>query len=155
MKSFIRYCLSRNLPFKLCFVLTTLGGVALALLVWRPLGSLSYDDLIWFVATLVLFPLMCFFGSFLVAPMLFFSLYEYGARLNGAPFSVGDRVRILVGPHRDRVVEIYELWDERLQVRVNLDPESKDKVKDVFSYNEICREDIWRSSALARQSGTL
>ena len=87
--------------------------------------------------------------------MLLFSLYEYGARLNGAPFSVGDRVRILVGPHRDRVVEIYELWDERLQVRVNLDPESKDKVKDVFSYNEICREDIWRSSALARQSGTL
>jgi hypothetical protein len=142
MKTAIQYVLARDLPLKLCFVLAAIGGLVLAILAWLPLTDLFANpkDFVWFVVTVIVFPLMCFFVSLFAAPMILFSLYEYGARLNGAPFEIGDRVRILVGPHRDRVVGIYELWDQRAQVRVNLDSETKEKVTDVFSYNEICRE---------------
>ena len=55
---------------------------------------------------------------------------------------MGDRVQILAGPHRDRVFRVYEVWDERCQVRVDLDEEAKKEFTDVFSYTQVCRESV-------------
>lgn len=66
----------------------------------------------------------------------FFRLLE---KLNGAPFQVGDQVMILRGPHHGKIAEIYEIWESRNQVRLDLGPAEKCAVTDCFCYMEICR----------------
>ena len=58
---------------------------------------------------------------------------------NGYPFKVGDVVKILKGPNRNKVVTIYELWDSRRQVRVYLGGEFKKNARDVFRCHEILK----------------
>lgn len=53
--------------------------------------------------------------------------------------AVGERVTILVGPHRGQVAPIYAIWAERGQVRVDLGVEKQITVKDVYAYFQICR----------------
>ena len=66
--------------------------------------------------------------------------WRYRARVNGSPFSTGDHVRILVGPHAENVVTVYEVWEERGQVRVSLGEQAKRELKDVFGYLQVCTE---------------
>lgn len=61
------------------------------------------------------------------------------ARLQGWPFAVGDRVWILSGRHKNSVAAVYEVWSERGQVRVELGPELRDKVEDVYCAVAVCR----------------
>ena len=49
-------------------------------------------------------------------------------------------MRVLVGPHRDHILQFYEVWTERNQVRVELNAQAKVDVKDVFSFTQVCRE---------------
>lgn len=74
-------------------------------------------------------------GFFILGPIL----YSRGLK-NGAPFHKGDLVRILVSPHRDRLVRVYEVWESRDQVRVELGAKEEEEVKDVFSFTQICKE---------------
>jgi len=87
------------------------------------------------LASLLGYFLALLLGSFVFGPVY----YARGQR-NGAPFRNGDLVHILVGPHRDRVVRVYEVWASRDQVRVDLGELERKDVVDVFSYFEICRE---------------
>ncbi len=75
------------------------------------------------------------------AYILLHFLFRWRSWANGAPFAVGDRVTILTGPHADKTLTVYELWNERGQVLVDLGPEAKEQVKDVFSELEVCRAD--------------
>lgn len=59
-------------------------------------------------------------GSALVGPFVLGPIYFHRARLNGAPFQVGDPVRILVGPCRGRVVRVLASVDGRGMVTVYL-----------------------------------
>jgi hypothetical protein len=59
--------------------------------------------------------------------------------LNGAPYRNGDVVYILVRPHRGRVTTIYDVWDTRGSVRVDLGEQARREVKDVFDDLEVCR----------------
>ena len=68
------------------------------------------------------------------------ALWRIRAWINGAPFHSGETVRILAGEHRDKVVSVYAVWKDRNQVRLDLGEPARTAVKDVFSYNEICRE---------------
>jgi hypothetical protein len=68
-------------------------------------------------------------------------LYRYRARLNGAPFQVGDHVEVLAGRDRGSVAAIYELWPERRQVRVDLGEVSRASVQDVFAETSVRRAD--------------
>lgn len=61
-------------------------------------------------------------------------------KLNGSPFREGDIVRILVRTHRNKVVRVYEVWGPRHELRVELGEKEKEEVKDIFKFNEICRE---------------
>ena len=74
------------------------------------------------------------FGWFVLGPY-----YMIRAKINGAPFEVGDRVRILAGPHRDRIATVYEVWESREQVRVELGEAAKVAVTDLFSEIAVCQ----------------
>jgi hypothetical protein len=91
---------------------------------WYALLLLPTVLLGWFLGGLVLWPIVASVAS----------------RLNGAPFDQGDRVRILVGQHRDQVVRVYEVWKERNQLRVDLGERETEDVQDVFSFHQVCRE---------------
>ena len=101
------------------------------------LGMLPFSFWLWMLfAALVSFPLGWILGGVIAWPFL----AVIAGKLNGAPFHESETVRILRGPYRDRVVNIYELWPSRQQVRVWLDEQHKKNVTDVFSYHEVCRD---------------
>jgi len=80
------------------------------------------------------------FGWILGGVILWPLLFAIGNKLNGAPFRKGDLVRILVGQHRDNIARVYDVWTSRNQVRVELGEEAEQKMKDIFSFTEVCRE---------------
>jgi hypothetical protein len=94
---------------------------------------------LWLLGIVLVSALIGWFAALLFGWFLFGPLYFARGQKNGAPFRVGDRVHILVGAHRDAVVSVYEVWESRNQVRVELGDDEKKKVRDVFSYYEICR----------------
>ncbi|HEY4760490.1 MAG TPA: KOW motif-containing protein, partial [Thermoguttaceae bacterium] len=77
--------------------------------------------------------LLC--GWFILSPIY----YDRGLK-NGAPFREGDMVRILVGPHRDRIVKVYAMWQGNT-VRVELGDKEKREFKDIFSPAQLLREE--------------
>lgn len=52
--------------------------------------------------------------------------------VQGAPFHVGDTVCVLSGKYKGTITTIYEVWESRGQVRVNLGADAKEKISDVF-----------------------
>ena len=117
------------------------GMVGLAVLYGPAAGPLSQpSNVAWLLYYLALAGLLGlftagFFGIFVLGPLYYGQSIE-----NGAPYQPGDHVRILTGPHRDQVVEVYEVWEERGQIRVRLgDREARD-CTDVFGLVEVCRE---------------
>ncbi len=64
------------------------------------------------------------------------------SRYNGAPFRVGDRVRILAGPRKGAVAEVYETpvgqggWK---LVRLDLGPERRATYGDLFEQYSVLR----------------
>src|SRR5262245_38860048 len=75
-------------------------------------------------------------GMLLIGP----PVYWIASRLQGAPFHDGDHVWVLVGQHKGTLTHVYEVWMERGQVRVDLGPDAKEKVTDVFGWVEVCRD---------------
>jgi len=144
VKSALQYFFAHNWPMKIYFgTASTFGlfiGVGVCKSNWSELNH-WYDIIFVCVLPIIVSPVLFFFlsifpcGYFVLAP-----LYYLGAKLNGAPFQIGDRVRILIGPHRNQIVKIYAVWTERNQVRVELGDLPKEKVKDVFSFTQVCRE---------------
>lgn len=96
----------------------------LEVLIWIALAAIPVAAVGWIV------------GIFFVWPTL---LGPIAARLQGWPFSVGDRVWILRGRHKGTVTDVYEVWSERGQVRVELGHEARDKVEDVYCAVQVCR----------------
>ncbi len=62
-------------------------------------------------------------------------------RMNGAPFQKGDTVQVLAGKYQGQTGKVYEEWKDRKQVRVDLGEQAKKNLKDIFSFNEICRSE--------------
>jgi hypothetical protein len=75
-------------------------------------------------------------------------LYYIITRINGSPFHKGDTVQILIGEYKGQVVNVYEEWKDRKDVRVDLGEIAMKDVKDVFSFNEICRVDKTEDSSI-------
>lgn len=109
------------------------GGMILAVLV----GWYCEVFSVWSVIAVILALLL---GGILGALFFWPFTFHIIGKLNGAPFHEGDLVRVLIGPYRDRVVRVYDVWKERNQVRVELGEQERKEVTDVFSFVEICRE---------------
>jgi hypothetical protein len=127
---------------KVYFLAASLLGEWFVLTASQPSAALFHDweYLLIFVTEVVLMPVLCCAFAVVPAPLILVPIFRLGAKLNGAPFHVGDPVRILMGPHRNRVTRIYEIWKERGQVRVELDQQARESVKDVFEFTQVCRE---------------
>ncbi len=86
-----------------------------------------------------------FLSSLVIGWPIICILYSFRSEMNGAPFHKGDLVHILVGPHRDRLVSVSEVWrrsdhQHPYQVRVELGAKEKEEEKDLFASDEICKE---------------
>ena len=133
------------MPFQvLCFLLFVGAPVCLAYVVAGLLANV-YQPLsdIWNLVRLAFFVIVALLLGFLLALVagsclagIFWPLLRpfFKARdiKNGAPFHVGDRVRILAGRHKDRVVRVYSDWRDD-SVRVELGEKEKEKFTDIFS----------------------
>jgi hypothetical protein len=126
--SVIRYFFGHGFAVSMC-----VGALVVTVLVGWSCGAFS----IWAtIAVLIALPLGGVLGALFLWPFVF----AIGSKINGSPFHADDLVHILVGPHRDRVGRICEMWPSRNQVRVQISEQAEKDVADVFSYNEICRE---------------
>jgi hypothetical protein len=83
--------------------------------------------------------LLGWFSSILIGWLVLGPIYFRRALKNGAPFEVGDRVRILAGPYRDRICRVYALW-QGCAVRVDLGEWEQRKLRDIFSPTQLLRE---------------
>lgn len=83
-------------------------------------------------------------GWFILGP-----IYHYRAELNGAPFQTGDRVQILVGQNRGRVVRVAEVRDWRGDLRVDLGELANRKGKTMFHFAQVIKVDDAEPSVAA------
>ncbi len=123
----------------LIFLMAVGAGVSL---VWTgsillPTVVISRWNLLWCI---VLFPIATCLGAVLGAfpgGMFLGIVLQWVERRNGAPFHEGDEVVILSKRYPGRVTRIHAVWNERHQVRVELDEKSRKEVTDVFSFTDV------------------
>lgn len=145
-------------PLRILFLLLFAGvplyfaGAMAVLLahVYQPLSNLwNLLRVVFFVTVALLLGLfMVFFVVMFLATIfspLLRPIYKARCAKNGAPFHVGDHVRILVGRHKDRVVRVYSEWKDD-SVRVELGEKEKDKFEDIFDSLQLLRENVLRRS---------
>src|SRR5689334_3447282 len=140
----IRDLFAKDWPLKGSAAVAVIAGAVVASAVCQPSRAMFADlrYLLLFVSAVLLGALLSFFLWVPFAAIVIGPLYRLQGKLNGAPFRVGDRVRILAGPHRNRIVEVYDVWESRNQVRVDLDTQTRKDASDVFSFTEVCREHL-------------
>ena len=83
----------------------------------------------------------CAFAGVLISYFVLRGLNYIITSMNGAPFQEGDIVQVLVGEYQGQVGRVYEEWNDRKQVRVDLGDQAKKDLKDIFSFNKICRSE--------------
>ena len=146
-----QYFFAINWPLRVVFLILLVGvPLCCAYVIARPLVHV-YAPLseIWNLLRLVFYVIVALLLSFLSALVavsfligilwpLIEPFYKSRCAKNGAPFHVGDHVRILAGRHKDRVVKVYSTWRDD-SVRVELGEKEKEKFKDIFSFIELLK----------------
>jgi hypothetical protein len=123
------------------------GPVAMALLLGAGAGRIWWDGApmprvtAGAVVTVLCAAVGGLYASLLITIPMFVPLYEWRAKVNGAPFRIGDTVRVLRGRYRDQIGTVYAVWRERGQLRVDLGKPAKDRLEDVFWQTEVLRVD--------------
>ena len=78
--------------------------------------------------------------AILTAIFMMIPVIRFVERRNGGPFKVGDSVRILIGPHKDKICKVYSTWQHN-EVRVKLDSAAEKDFSDIFSGDKLFKED--------------
>jgi hypothetical protein len=117
------------------------GGLVLSILVVRAYWQ---DCMAPYDAWLIFYLLAAFAAYYLLGMILGVMVFGpllclLARKVNGAPFAVDDRVMILAGPHKGKVVSVYELWKSRGELRVYLGEEEKKEVTDVLGDYQVWR----------------
>jgi hypothetical protein len=130
------YLVAYTSPFSMA--LGVIAAITLLILGLLDEGALVADFgvLVWIVLAAIPAALI---GLILGVIFIWGFLSHIAALFQGWPFKVGEEVVILTGKHKNTVAQIYEIWKERGQVRVDLGEELKESVKDVFGAVEVCR----------------
>ena len=128
---------AKNMPLKIWRLSCILAGIVI-LLYNLPMKGFELDAkaVIFFIGLALVAGIVGFFIS-LIFSFVLLPIYSLGARLNGAPFHENEDVYIMVGTHKGESAKIYEIWEERWQVRVYLGEKEKELFTDVFSYTEV------------------
>ena len=138
----VQYLFAQDWPLKVWRTVIPLLCVAAVVTACEPTPTLftEWESALWFGCALLLALPLGWFAAILVGWFVLGPLY-YGRGLdNGAPFQPGDRVRILVGPHRDRIACVYARWQGD-SVRVGLGEKEKEDWRDVFCSTQLLREE--------------
>jgi hypothetical protein len=108
-----------------------MGAIGSMLFLLHDEGALLLD---WSLAGWILLAALPLAGIGYVIGICFIwmILGHIAARLQGWPFFEGEEVVILVGRHKGRVARIYEVWEPRGQVRLELGDAAKESVTDVY-----------------------
>lgn len=141
-----RYLVAHTLAFTM--TLGAVTAISLMLLALHAEGALAADVVVWLWILLMSVPaglLGLILATLFPGPFLF----QVAARIQGWPFTPGEEVVILTGRHKNMVTKIYEIWEERGEVRVDLGEDAKQNVKDVYSALAVCRT---RSPVAARHT---
>lgn len=118
-------------------------GIAITIsfmfLILQENGALVPDIIVWLWILLAMIPAVLIgmiIGTVIIWQML---LARSAAKIQGWPFKVDEDVVILKGRHKNKIAKIYEIWEGRGQVRLDLGEELKRDVKDVFCAVAVCR----------------
>jgi hypothetical protein len=137
----IHYFYAQEWPTKIWFGSFLLLSVGLVILVCNP-STESLADwkiFLWFAAAVVLSLPLGYCAALLLGFFILGPLYYDRSQKNGGPFKIGDRVQILSGSHRGRVVRVRALWQGD-RVRVDLGEKEKETFEDVFASTQLLRE---------------
>jgi len=129
----IQYLFSYDIPGTLCYVAFPII-VLLITFSTAEIGIANLADIrMWgyiLVILLCSIPIGLLLGGLFICFFLS-PFYLAMVRVNGGPFNKGDRVYVISGPQKGRIVEVYEQW-QGLQVRIELGEEAKKTFKDVY-----------------------
>lgn len=85
--------------------------------------------------------LMGLLAAIVLSALFLLPIYRHQAWLNGAPFKVGDFVRVLSGPAKGRTARIYSYWQGET-FRIDLDAAAKEQFKDIFGAHQLERVSV-------------
>ena len=128
---------------RLWFSAWTLGVAAVAVAATEPSLATFADwrSILSFALVVVISPLFGFFLGLLAGSVILPPMYAIRERLNGGPFKTGDRVQILIGPHKGEITHVISPWQGR-SYRVKLDSESEKTFKDIFGADQLIKESL-------------
>lgn len=147
------YFYAKDWPLKIWFGVISVMCLVAAIAVTRPTMAVLKDwrSLLWLGAIVVMFQLLGYFAGILVGWFILGPIYYDRMLKNGGPFKVGDYVQILVGPHEDRVVRVYSLWQGDT-VRVELGEREKDTFRDVYAPTKLLKQQDGETGEAANKS---
>lgn len=133
--------IANNKPLHVLLLITTGGSLAAGTIYYLREVGIPLRPEGWgsFLACLLLIAAIGYLAGGLLSLFVLGPIYYSQGLENGAPYCPGDRVYLLTGRHRGQIVPVYEVWDERSQVRVELSDAEREAVTDVFGYVEVCR----------------
>ncbi len=133
---------ARNLPGTLLLWTGTIaisGCLALALLPFLLFEPGAWSILRFAFMLIVAVPL-AFLVSLVAASIVIPPMYHWRGRLNGAPYAVGDHVRILAGSYLGRVVRVLHPRPESDAVIVVLGEQDGEPITEYLGTFQVCRE---------------
>jgi len=65
--------------------------------------------------------------------------FKLSSMINGAPFSKGNYVQVLIGDHKNNIGRICDIWTSRGTVCVDLVNIDGQEIVKYYSYNEVLR----------------
>jgi hypothetical protein len=134
--AFYHYALAHSFLFS--------GGAGVALVVGFLLSIICEDGILlagwhafmWGMLAIVPASLA---GFMLGAILIGMPICNLAASLQGWPFYEGDEVIVLTGKRKGTVAKVYEVWDERGQVRLALGEAEAKSCDDVYSALQVTR----------------
>ncbi len=132
---------ARNWPARIWIVVFPALCVALMAVALGPPPELAgfKGDAKGYLLLLGLALLIGLCAAALLGPFLLGPLYHYRAERNGYPFHPDDRVELLVGANRGRVVRVVEVWDWRGDLRVDLGESARPGANTLFQFTQVVR----------------
>jgi hypothetical protein len=128
----IQYLFAYDVPGKLCYAgfpiavaLYSFNTAKVSFNMLADLRTLGLMFLLLISSILMGLLIGALFICFILSP-----LYRAIERMNGGPFNPGDKVYVICGPHKGRILDVYSHW-QGLAVRIALGEEAKKNFNDV------------------------
>lgn len=137
----IRYAFAHDWPTKIYLGACSGTCLVLAILACRPSLELFKDwqYVLLLIVAVVIAPVLGFYLALPCEFLVLGPLYRVQERRNGGPFKPGDRVRILVGPHRGKVTTVRKSWQGG-RLCVDLGCQAETEFSDIFAPTQLLNE---------------